>query len=196
MKRLFTILFALTCLSVIPVMAQNTQKSKARLNYIRNAYKSAQENASRSADNMLTVTQRDKDESGLWTKTQDFYYLVGIVEGPEIPYYKLNLLRSASKGTDNKYEEFLYDPEEEDLIFYFVNFEIEKGVKCETRYYMGAADDGTGLQVTKYTDTKTGKDVTDKYKDYIGMPWDEGFLLRYAHDMQEAFNHLTLRGWD
>lgn len=196
MKKLFTILFALTCLSVIPVMAQNTQKSKARLNYIRNAYKSAQENASRSADNMISVTQRDKDESGVWTKTQEFYYLVGIVEGPEIPYYKLNLLRSTSKGTDNKYEEFLYDPEEEDLIFYFVNFEIEKGVKCETRYYMGAADDGTGLQVTKYTDTKTGKDVTDKYKDYIGMPWDEGFLLRYAHDMQEAFNHLTLRGWD
>lgn len=196
MKKLFTILFALTCLSVIPVMAQNTQKSKARLNYIRNAYKSAQENASRSADNMISVTQRDKDESGLWTKSQEFYYLVGIVEGPEIPYYKLNLLRSTSKGTDNKYEEFLYDPEEEDLIFYFVNFEIEKGVKCETRYYMGAADDGTGLQVTKYTDTKTGKDVTDKYKDYIGMPWDEGFLLRYAHDMQEAFNHLTLRGWD
>ena len=196
MKKLFTILFALTCLSVIPVMAQNTQKSKARLNYIRNAYKSAQENASRSADNMISVTQRDKDESGVWTKSQEFYYLVGIVEGPEIPYYKLNLLRSTSKGTDNKYEEFLYDPEEEDLIFYFVNFEIEKGVKCETRYYMGAADDGTGLQVTKYTDTKTGKDVTDKYKDYIGMPWDEGFLLRYAHDMQEAFNHLTLRGWD
>ena len=196
MKKLFTILFALTCLSVIPVMAQNTQKSKARLNYIRNAYKSAQENASRSADNMISVTQRDKDESGLWTKSQEFYYLVGIVEGPEIPYYKLNLLRSTSKGTDNKYEEFLYDPEEEDLIFYFVNFEIEKGVKCETRYYMGAADDGTGLQVTKYTETKTGKDVTDKYKDYIGMPWDEGFLLRYAHDMQEAFNHLTLRGWD
>ena len=59
MKRLFTILFALTCLSVIPVMAQNTQKSKARLNYIRNAYKSAQENASRSADNMISVTQHN-----------------------------------------------------------------------------------------------------------------------------------------
>lgn len=196
MRKLFTTLLAMTVLSLVPAMAQNTQKSKARLNYIRNAYKSAQENASRSADNMISVTQRDKDESGVWTKSQEFYYLVGIVEGPEIPYYKLNLLRSTSKGTDNKYEEFLYDPEEEDLIFYFVNFEIEKGVKCETRYYMGAADDGTGLQVTKYTDTKTGKDVTDKYKDYIGMPWDEGFLLRYAHDMQEAFNHLTLRGWD
>ena len=196
MKRLFTFLLAMTCLSMVPAMAQNNQKSKARLTYIRNAYKAAQDNASRSADNMLTVTQRDKDESGLFTKTQEFYYLVGIVEGPEIPYYKLNLLRSTSKGIDSKYEEFLYDPEEEDLIFYFVNFEIEKGVKCETRYYFGAADDGTGLQVTKYTDTKTGKDVTDKYKDYIGMPWDEGFLLRYAHDMQEAFNHLTLRGWD
>ena len=196
MKRILTTLTAMLLLTIVPVMAQNTQKSKARIDYIRKAYKAAQDNASQSADNMLTVTQRDKDESGLWTKTQDFYYLVGIVEGPEIPYYKLNLLRSTTKGTDNKYEEFLYDPEEEDLIFYFVSYEIEKGVKCETRYYVGAADDGTGYQVTKYTDTKTGKDVTDKYKEYIGMPWDEGFLLRYAHDMQEAFNHLTLRGWD
>lgn len=196
MKRILTTLTAMLLLTMVPAIAQNTQKSKTRLTYIREAYKAAQDNASRMSDNMLTVTQRDKDESGLWTKTQDFYYLVGIVEGPEIPYYKLNLLRSTTKGTDNKYEEFLYDPEEEDLIFYFVNYEIEKGVKCETRFYVGAADDGTGLQITKYTDTKTGKDVTDKYKEYIGMPWDEGFLLRYAHDMKEAFNHLTLRGWD
>ena len=196
MRPFFSTLLAMIFLSLAPVLAQNTQKSKNRIDYIRKVYKSAQENASRSADKMLKVVQRDKDDTGLSTKTLDFYYVVDIVEGPEIPYYKLNLLRRTSKGVDNQYEEFLYDPEDESLIFYYVNYEIEKGVKCETRYYVGAADDGTGLQVTKYTDTKTGKDVSSKYADYIGMPWDEGFLSRFAHDMQEAFNHLTLRGWD
>ena len=186
----------MTCLSMIPAMAQNTQKSKTRLTYIRNAYKAAQDNARGSEDNSVTVVKREKDNGEVSVETLNFFYLVDVVEGPEIPFYKLNLLNRSFKGVINQYEEFLFDAETEDLIFYFINWEIEKGVKCETRYYVGAADDGTGLQVTKYTDTKTGKDVTDKYKDYIGMPWDEGFLFRFAHDMQEAFNHLTLRGWD
>ena len=196
MKRLLTFLLAMTCLSMIPAMAQNTQKSKTRLTYIRNAYKAAQDNARGSEDNSVTVVKREKDNGEVSVETLNFFYLVDVVEGPEIPFYKLNLLNRSFKGVTNQYEEFLFDAETEDLIFYFINWEIEKGVKCETRYYVGAADDGTGLQVTKYTDTKTGKDVTDKYKDYIGMPWDEGFLFRFAHDMQEAFNHLTLRGWD
>ena len=190
-----TVVF-LALLSAMPVMAQNTGKSNSRVSYIRKAYQDAVANANKSADNKITVTQREKYEGGANTTTMEFFYLVDVVEGPDIPFYKLNFLRRTCKGQDNRYEEFLYDPKDESLLFYFISFEHEKGVKCETRYYVGANDDGTGMQVTKYTDTKTGKDVTSRYTDYIGMPWDEGFLMRFAHDMQEAFNHITLRGWD
>lgn len=177
-------------------MAQDSQQSKSRIAYIRNVYKAAQENAQQSADNMLTVTQREKSNEGLSTTILDFFYVTDMVEVVEIPYYKLNLLRRTQKGENNQYEEFLYDPSNEELIFYFTSFEYEKGVKCETRFYVGASDDGTSLKVTKFTDTKTGKDVSSRYPDSLGMFWDEGFMLRFAHDMQEAFNHLTLRGWD
>jgi len=176
-------------------MAQNTQQSKDRLAEIRRIYNEAQANAKRSADNMVSVTQREKSDGHTSIVTQDFFYTVGIVEGLEIPYYKLNLLRRTVKGTIDTYEEFLFD-EEESLVFYFYSGEEEKGVKVETRWYAGAADDGTALTVKKFTDTKTSKDVTSRYADRLGMPWDEGFLHRYANDMQEAFNHITLRGWD
>ncbi|MBR3089599.1 MAG: hypothetical protein IKH02_11325 [Prevotella sp.] len=176
-------------------MAQNTQQSKDRLAEIRRIYNEAQANAKRSADNMVSVTQREKSDGHTSIVTQDFFYTVGIVEGLEIPYYKLNLLRRTVKGTIDTYEEFLFD-DEESLVFYFYSGEEEKGVKVETRWYAGAADDGTALTVKKFTDTKTSKDVTSRYADRLGMPWDEGFLHRYANDMQEAFNHITLRGWD
>lgn len=176
-------------------MAQNTQQSKDRLAEIRRIYNEAQANAKRSADNMVSVTQREKSDGHTSFVTQDFFYTVGIVEGLEIPYYKLNLLRRTVKGTIDTYEEFLFD-DEESLVFYFYSGEEEKGVKVETRWYAGAADDGTALTVKKFTDTKTSKDVTSRYADRLGMPWDEGFLHRYANDMQEAFNHITLRGWD
>lgn len=176
-------------------MAQNTQQSKDRLAEIRRIYNEAQANAKRSADNMVSVTQREKSDGHTSIVTQDFFYTVGIVEGLEIPYYKLNLLRRTVKGTIDTYEEFLFD-EEESLVFYFYSGEEEKGVKVETRWYAGAADDGTALTVKKFTDTKTSKDVISRYADRLGMPWDEGFLHRYANDMQEAFNHITLRGWD
>lgn len=176
-------------------MAQNTQQSKDRVAEIRRIYNEAQANAKRSADNMVSVTQREKSDGHTSIVTQDFFYTVGIVEGLEIPYYKLNLLRRTVKGTIDTYEEFLFD-EEESLVFYFYSGEEEKGVKVETRWYAGAADDGTALTVKKFTDTKTSKDVTSRYADRLGMPWDEGFLHRYANDMQEAFNHITLRGWD
>ena len=176
-------------------MAQNTQQSKDRVAEIRRIYNEAQANAKRSADNMVSVTQREKSDGHTSIVTQDFFYTVGIVEGLEIPYYKLNLLRRTVKGTIDTYEEFLFD-DEESLVFYFYSGEEEKGVKVETRWYAGAADDGTALTVKKFTDTKTSKDVTSRYADRLGMPWDEGFLHRYANDMQEAFNHITLRGWD
>ena len=176
-------------------MAQNTQQSKDRLAEIRRIYNEAQANAKRSADNMVSVTQREKSDGHTSIVTQDFFYTVGIVEGLEIPYYKLNLLRRTVKGTIDTYEEFLFD-DEESLVFYFYSGEEEKGVKVETRWYAGAADDGTALTVKKFTDTKTSKDVTSRYADRLGMPWDEGFMHRYANDMQEAFNHITLRGWD
>ena len=176
-------------------MAQNTQQSKDRLAEIRRIYNEAQANAKRSADNMVSVTQREKSDGHTSIVTQDFFYTVGIVEGPEIPYYKLNLLRRTVKGTIDTYEEFLFD-DEESLVFYFYSGEEEKGVKVETRWYAGAADDGTALTVKKFTDIKTNKDVTSRYADRLGMPWDEGFMHRYANDMQEAFNHITLRGWD
>ena len=188
------VIVAVACFAM-PATAQNTQKSKDRVTQIRKIYNEAQVNAKNSADNMLSVTQREKSDGHLDIVTQDFFYTVGIVEGPEIPYYKLNLLRRTIKGTVETYEEFLFD-DEESLIFYFFSGEEEKGVKCETRWYAGAADDGTGLKISKYTDSKTGKDVTNRYAERLGMPWDEGFMHRYANDMQEAFNHLTLRGWD
>ena len=176
-------------------MAQNTQQSKDRVAEIRRIYNEAQANAKRSADNMVSGTQREKSDGHTSIVTQDFFYTVGIVEGLEIPYYKLNLLRRTVKGTIDTYEEFLFD-DEESLVFYFYSGEEEKGVKVETRWYAGAADDGTALTVKKFTDTKTNKDVTSRYADRLGMPWDEGFMHRYANDMQEAFNHITLRGWD
>lgn len=196
MRIITTLLIAFFSLSALTTVAQDSQKSKNRIAYIRKVYKEAQENAQKSADNMLTVIQREKSDDGLFTTTLDFFYVTDIVEVVEIPYYKLNLLRRTQKGANNQYEEFLYDPSSEDLIFYFTSFEYEKGVKCETRLYIGASDDGTALKVTKFTDTKTGKDVSSRYPDSLGMFWDEGFMLRFAHDMQEAFNHLTLRGWD
>ena len=196
MRIITTLLIAFLSLSALTTMAQDSQKSKNRIAYIRKVYKEAQENAQKSANNMLTVTQREKSDDGLSTTTLDFFYVTDIVEVVEIPYYKLNLLRRTQKGVNNQYEEFLYDPSSEDLIFYFTSFEYEKGVKCETRLYMGASDDGTALKITKFTDTKTGKDVSSRYPDSLGMFWDEGFMQRFAHDMQEAFNHLTLRGWD
>lgn len=179
-------------LVALPIQAQDN----ARINYIRKVYKEAVANADKNADTKLTVTQRAKADKGIDVTTLDFFYLIEIIEGPDIPFCKLNLLRRTSKGSGNSYEEFLYDPEDESLLFYFTSFEQEKGIKCETRWYANGNGDGTSYQVSKYTDTKTGKDVSERYKDYIGMPWDEGFLNRFARDMQEAFNHLTLRGWD
>ena len=189
-----SVIIMVMCLAM-PSMAQNTQKSKDRIAYIRKLYSQAQDNAKRSADNMVSVTQREKYDRHVSVVTQDFFYTEGVVEVVEIPFYKLNFLRRTVKGTINTYEEFLFD-EEESLVFYFYSGVEEEGVKCETRWYAGAADDGTGLKVSKYTDPKTGKDVTSQYADRLGMPWDEGFLIRFAHEMQEAFNHITLRGWD
>lgn len=199
MKRfsiLSIIIFTISLMAVLPTTAQNSQKSKSRVAYIRKQYSDAQALAKRTADNMVSVTQREKSEGYSTVTTLDFFYVIDVMEGTDIPYSKLNLLRRTIKGTVNSYEEFLYDPEEENLLFYFYTAEYEKGVKCEVRCYDNADDDGGMLTLKKFTDTKTGKDVTAQYGDILGMPWDEGFMLRFSHDMQEAFNHLTLRGWD
>jgi hypothetical protein len=190
------LILAISVFMAMPLMAQNSKQSKDRIAYIRKIYQEAQEHAKRSADNMVTTTLRDKTDGVASMQTLDFFYLTDVVEVVEIPYCKLNLLRRTLKGGTNSYEEFLYDPKDESLIFYFYTAEQEKGVKCETRWYDRAADDGTALKLTKFIDTKTGKDVSNRYGDMLGMPWDDGFLNRFAHDMQEAFNHITLRGWD
>lgn len=179
-----------------PIQAQNSKKSKDCIAYIRKLYNEAKANVKKAPDDKVTMTSRYTNDGKPDITTQDFYYIVEIIEGPDIPYNVLNLICRTLKGDYNSYEEFLFDPKSEELVFYYVNFEQEEGIKCETRYYMGAADDGTGLKISKFTDTRTGKDVTEKYSDYIGMPWDEGFLMRFAKDQQEAFNHFTLRGWD
>ena len=194
-----TTLTLLFLLLVIPLTTTAQQSDKdAAIARIRKAYNAAVANAKMIEKDKVTMTK-----NGCWgpenSRTAiDFYYTLEAVEDADMVIEKLNLVRETQKGTyTTYYQEFLFDPETETLLFNLVVSDNKnESIKVERRTYFGVNEDGTTYTEVKVIDKKTGKDVTSKYSENIGLLMDDGFMVRYGHNLVNAFSNIMLRGWD
>ena len=172
--------------------------NNAAIARIRKAYNAAVINAKKIEKSKVTMT-KDGSWGGENSRTViDFYYTFEEIKELGFSFEKLNLVRETQKGIHTTYyQEFLFDPDTETLLFHLlVTTDKDNNIKVERRTYFGLDDYGTNQIEVKVTDTKTGKDVTSKYPENFGLLMDEGFTIRYGHNLVGAFSNIMLRGWD
>ncbi len=183
----------------LPLCASAQQSDNdAAIARIRKAYNAAVANAKKIEKNKVTMTK-----DGSWgvenSRTViDFYYTFEEIKELGFSFEKLNLVRETQKGIHTTYyQEFLFDPDTETLLFHLlVTTDKDNNLKVERRTYFGMDNDGTSHTEVKVTDTKTSKDVTSLHSENIGILMDEGFIIRYGHNLVGAFSNIMLRGWD
>ena len=183
----------------LPLCASAQQSDNdAAIARIRKAYNAAVANAKKIEKNKVTMTK-----DGSWGVENsrtiiDFYYTFEEIKELGFSFEKLNLVRETQKGIHTTYyQEFLFDPDTETLLFHLlVTTDKDNNLKVERRTYFGMDNDGTSHTEVKVTDTKTSKDVTSLHSENIGILMDEGFIIRYGHNLVGAFSNIMLRGWD
>ena len=183
----------------LPLCASAQQSDNdAAIARIRKAYNAAVANAKKIEKNKVTMTK-----DGSWGAENsrtviDFYYTFEEIKELGFSFEKLNLVRETQKGIHTTYyQEFLFDPDTETLLFHLlVTTDKDNNLKVERLTYFSMDNDGTSHTEVKVTDTKTSKDVTSQHSENIGILMDEGFIIRYGHNLVGAFSNIMLRGWD
>ena len=184
MTRIFiTLMVLLMALTAMPTQAQ--ELTSAEINGIRATYRAAKEqvefnehaqeqNVPRS--DMEIVSHYVIPGCGPTEEVIHYYFTLG--EDPELgtPVYNIFFItRSYNVAARKFYQEFLFDGDEANLLFFFqINDAMDSG-KDETRYYFGKHGIHKDIKGTAET--------------------DEVFATRTADELRSAFNLLMNRDY-
>ena len=184
MTRYFiTFIVLLMALSTLPSRAQ--EMSKAEMDGIRAAYIAAKEQIDLNSHAQERNVPRSDMEivshyviPGCGSTEEVIHYYFTLGEDPVLgtPYYKLFFISTSYNVAARKfYQEFLFDEEGSDLLFFFQSNDAQDGGTDETRYYYGKNGIHKSIQGT--------------------AELDEVFASRRADELKTAFTLLMNRDY-
>lgn len=177
-------MLALCAVLTLAAAAQDyaAEQSDPVITSIREAYRKAKDAIKKNkgmGNEMVTTLNYTVKGKGKTSETLHFFYTTiqgtyllgdGDNRDPHFFYYPLNFItRSYNIGKQKYYEEYLFDPESQRLLFVLTQDYDENGRRFDRRYYV---DEGTVYRVA-------GPEATSFQKDVIIYQADE---LRHAFD--------------